>query len=105
MPLIEELCKAYEATGGTDIVILSQVLSKTDMEQKIMDMEIDMLGSRVHVRNGHPFSQDDLQHVSCSAASSIIVMPDRNKPLFMKVGGSVTDVVMLDFFMGKLMVQ
>jgi hypothetical protein len=142
MPVINELCKAYEVSGGTKIVILSSLLSKPDMEDKIREMEIDMLGSKVIVRAGMPHVHADLKMVSADAARSIAIMSDRdqpkemrdafvlraliglrgkgwpikgeilascsllrNKPLLEQTGGSQTKVVMLDSFVGKLMVQ
>merc|ERR1719324_2183160 len=142
LPILAELCKAHEVSGGTAICVLSHALTKTDMEQTIMEQEFNMCGSRIVVRAGHPYSQSDLQHVAAASAASIVIMPDRgqskemrdafvlraliglrgngwpkhgrilavcslmrNKTLFVKTGGLKTDVVMLDDFMGKLMVQ
>lgn len=142
LAILSELCMAHEVTGGTTIVVLSHILSKQDMEQKILDQEINMCGSRIVVRQGHPYNLSDLQQVAVASARSVIIMPDRgvskemrdafvlrslvglrgncwprkgrilavcslvrNHPLFLKTGGVKTDVVMLDEFMGKLMVQ
>lgn len=142
MPIIPELCKAYEVSGGAKIVLLSSLLSKPDMEDKIREMEFDMLGSKIVVRQGMPHLLADLKMVSAEAARSIVIMADRdqpkemrdafvlrsliglrgkgwpingeivaactllrNKPLLEQTGGSKTNVVMLDSFVGKLMVQ
>merc|ERR1719161_2118966 len=142
MPIIPELCKAYEVCGGTTIVVLSSLVSKPEMEERISEMGFDMLGSRIVVRAGKPSCHADLKMVSADAARSIVIMADReeskemrdayvmrallticgngwpvngrilavcsllqNKPLLEQTGGPKTDVVMLDSFVGKLMVQ
>lgn len=140
--LISELCQANEVTGGTTLVVLTHTMSKTDMEEKIVESNIDMCGSRIVVRSGNPYTQSDLALVAASSARTIVIIPDRgvpkemrdafvlrcliglrgnawprngrilvvcslvrNQALFVKAGGLKTDVVMLDEFMGKLMVQ
>jgi len=142
MPVIQELCKAYEVEGGAVIVILSHILTKGDMEDKIKDAEIDMCGSKVVVRAGLPHVHADLKMVSCETARSIVVMADleqpkemrdafvlrcliglrgkgwpgngeivavcsllRNRPLLEQTGGSKTEILMPEIFVGNLMVQ
>lgn len=142
MPIIQELCKAYECCGGTTIVVLSSTLSKPDMEHKIMNSGIEHHRSRIVVRAGQPSCEADLRMVSADSAKSIVIMADRdqpkeirdafvmrsliglrgkgwpvngrilavcslvrNKTLLELTGGDGTDVLMLDSFVGKLMVQ
>lgn len=142
IPVIQELCMAYESAGGCVIAVSTNKCSKPEMEEKINASNIDLMGSRVVVRFGHPHRAASLKHVAADTAKLIIVMPDfrkikelrdasvlhtlitlhgegwpiggrviavcslvRNRPIFDQMGGSRTQVVMLDKFLAKLMVQ
>merc|ERR1719443_121001 len=142
LPMLAEMCKAHEPTGGTVICILSHRISKTDMEEKIMDLDLDLAGSKIIVAEGHPYSDTSLWLVSAASTASIVIIPDReqaketrdafvlrslvglrgkgwpmngrilaicslprNQPLLQKMGGKETDIVMLDLFLARLMVQ
>merc|ERR1719486_1839872 len=47
MAVIQQLCLAHESKGGTVIVILSEQYSKTEMEDKIHNSHMELLGSMV----------------------------------------------------------
>lgn len=76
MPIIQELCAAHECDGGTTIVILSDQVSKEDMEEKMRENEIEFMGSRVVVRTGSPANRGDLEQVAADSARTIVVMAD-----------------------------
>eukprot|EP00746_Dinoflagellata_sp_MGD_P001484 gnl/MRDRNA2_/MRDRNA2_102790_c0_seq1.p1 gnl/MRDRNA2_/MRDRNA2_102790_c0~~gnl/MRDRNA2_/MRDRNA2_102790_c0_seq1.p1 ORF type:complete len:726 (+),score=90.36 gnl/MRDRNA2_/MRDRNA2_102790_c0_seq1:1685-3862(+) len=140
--ILDELCEAYSSQGGTTIAILSNELSKPDMERKIIQPGADFKKSRIVVRAGDPLVRHDLKQVSVDAASTVIVMSDRtqekedrdafvmsvliglrsqgwpthgrivadcnltrNEPLFDAIGGNVTDIVFIESFLARLMVQ
>lgn len=142
IPVIQELCMAYESFGGCVIAVSTNICSKPEMEEKINSSNIDLMNSQVVVRCGHPHRASSLKHVAADTAKLIIVMPDfrktkelrdasvlhtlitlhgegwpiggriiavcslvRNRPIFDQMGGSRTQVVMLDKFLAKLMVQ
>lgn len=140
IPIIQQLCAAYQYAGGTTIVVLTEC-GKEDLETKISEV-VDFLGSRVVVRTGKAWEQADLQQVAADSARTILVMADhnlskeqrdasalqvlvslrslgwpaqgkivavcsllRNYALFARLGGTSTEVVLLDRFSAKLMVQ
>merc|ERR1719487_1812276 len=79
MPLIQELCWAYEKTGGTVIAVLSDELTIEEMDAKIKD-STDPRNTRIVVRSGKAEDIAHLKHVSADSAKTVIVMADRAKP-------------------------
>jgi hypothetical protein len=142
VPVIQQLCTAYEEQGGACIAVLSDEKSKPEMEELISGFDIDKKGSTIVVRGGKAEKSDDLLHVSADSASTIVIMADKSKPkelrdafvlqslvsirsegwptngqvvcvcslernynMLTKIGGEGTNVVLLDHFLSKLMVQ
>lgn len=76
IPLVQELCAAH-AAAGIMIVILSEQ-PKSEVEDVFHKEKVDLKGSQVVVRMGHPHRIDDLAHVSTEFASHVILMPNRS---------------------------
>eukprot|EP00928_Gymnodinium_smaydae_P096598 TRINITY_DN8568_c0_g2_i1.p1 TRINITY_DN8568_c0_g2~~TRINITY_DN8568_c0_g2_i1.p1 ORF type:complete len:811 (+),score=81.59 TRINITY_DN8568_c0_g2_i1:63-2495(+) len=79
IPLLDELTMAHEKCGGTAIVVLSESLSKPDMEAAIQDAGVEVRGSRIVVRTGHPQYQSDLEFVGVNTCKSVVIIADRSK--------------------------
>jgi len=139
---ISETCKAYENTGGITIVVLSDKVSKQDMDKRIHAADVEEFGSRIILRCGNPYNTEDLRHAAAHTAKTIVLFPDleqaqemrdaftltvlttlrskgwpsngrilavlalsKNQKLLEDIGGDVTDIVMLESFLAKVMVQ
>jgi len=73
--LLQELCSAYEDTGGTIIAVLAEGF-KPDVDAMIRDAGVDQKGSEITVRSGQADDVQALRSVSAENANTIIVMPD-----------------------------
>mmetsp|Transcript_141991 Transcript_141991/g.247303 ORF Transcript_141991/g.247303 Transcript_141991/m.247303 type:complete len:837 (-) Transcript_141991:36-2546(-) len=140
--LLQELCNEYKRKGGIKIVVLTQGVSKPNMEDRICNARIQLHGSRIIVRVGYGQSVEHLEFVSASLASRIIIMSDdtqvaevrdaitmqilialgsqgwpcqgrvlaegalwKNKELLLKFGKDDVDVVMIDRWMARLLIE
>jgi len=78
--LVQEICKAHEDHGGTTIVICEDKLSKSEMESKIENADVELLGSRVVVRCGKIDNASNLKKIGAHTASTVLILPDRSEP-------------------------
>ena len=79
LSLLEELCIAGEASGGSMIVLLVSG-SKPEIESIIQNAGIDFRGSHICVRSGKAHVANDLHKVSCSTARTLLLLTSDEDP-------------------------
>eukprot|EP00798_Chlamydomonas_sp_ICE-L_P010276 gene10275-8198_t len=77
--VIAELCLGAEASGGTTIVVFSE-LGKEEMEERIASRGFNIRNSTIVCRTGDPLIACDLAKVSIHYAKSIIVLSTDPRP-------------------------
>merc|ERR1719215_292302 len=77
--LLEELANAKSSEGGGTFVILAQE-KKEDVENKLYGEKLKLMGSRCIIRSGNPCVIRDLNSVSVSTASVVMIMADPTVP-------------------------
>jgi len=77
--LLDELCSAYEHGGGVAIVILLGGVPKQEMHDIIDEADVDLRGSRIILRTGHPQYESDLERAGAHTCRSVIIMADHRK--------------------------
>lgn len=77
--LITELCAAHKVTGGTSIVILLGGIAKSEMQDIIDEANVELYGSKIIFRAGHPQYEADLARVGANACKNVIIIADHRK--------------------------
>mmetsp|Transcript_155192 Transcript_155192/g.268908 ORF Transcript_155192/g.268908 Transcript_155192/m.268908 type:complete len:830 (-) Transcript_155192:20-2509(-) len=77
--LLQELAYAYEKEGGVAIAILSEKLTKPEMEERIRNAGLHMGRSRIIVRYGIPQYIRGLESVAVASAKRVILIADQSQ--------------------------
>lgn len=81
LPLVTQLCIAFESDGGGVVVILAKQ-DKPEMDDFLYNdlHPKDRLGTKIVTREGNPVDSFMLEKVSARQASSIVVLSDQHNP-------------------------